>query len=104
MSGGSFDYLFAKTPMPTHELQRMAEDADAAGFERGGAALAKIQANFHKLAQEWEEAEEFMRSFEWWRSNDYTRDQVEEAERDLPPQMKIVYVAPEPPPANTVSA
>lgn len=83
MSGGSFDYLFCETPEAPALLTQMIEEAETEGFDKGAAVLRDLLATFEVLGDKWEEASEFMRVFEWWRSGDYGPAFVEAAEAAL---------------------
>ncbi|HEV2791296.1 MAG TPA: hypothetical protein VGV69_08385 [Solirubrobacterales bacterium] len=94
MSGGSFNYLYVNgKPEVPGELVRMAEEAEALGFERGAAALHRMIEAVAKVVGQWGDLEEFMVAFEWMVSADWSRDTAREAERRLPEQIKVVKTA-----------
>lgn len=83
MSGGSFDYLYLDSPLPPGTLRRMAEEAEEEGLDGGARALRRLINHYIALEEDWEKVAGFMRAFEWWRSGDYGKEQVKEAELEI---------------------
>lgn len=71
MSGGSFDYLYSKSLTPeAHYLRDMADELYGLGFPDAARATLSF------IAEPPDALREVWRAVEWWRSNDYGRDQA----------------------------
>ena len=81
MSGGSFNYLYTQTPgqvLDSEELQRMADEIRELGYDAKDVA-SRTQALVElrdRVAAEIEALGPVWQAVEWWRSCDWSRDQV----------------------------
>jgi hypothetical protein len=88
MSGGTFDYLCYKSAgellEADHELQSMADALAELGYAEDAARetqeiLLTIRAMRNRVQVSIDRLTDVWRTMEWWRSGDYSEDQLEEA-------------------------
>ncbi len=82
MSGGSFNYLYCKTPAELFaagdDLRRMADELDALGHQARHAAnrTKALVGLLGHVGQEIQALSDVWQAVEWWRSNDRSREDV----------------------------
>lgn len=88
MSGGSFDYLYAKRakdaidPNAIAKMAQLLRELRTPSAEVLAMRLEDLSKKLRAVDTDLDSLEEVLRAVEWWQSNDYGPEQVEQACKD----------------------